>query len=404
MPITTLLFDLDDTLLGNDIHRFVPAYLRQFSAHLAGIIPPQSFVESLLAGSQAMLKNGDPRCTLEEIFNATFYPRVKTPPEKLRPHIESFYTQGFPALRGETTQIPAARDTMGWAFDSGFKVAIATNSLFPRTAILQRLEWAGISADEFPFALIASLEFMRFAKPRPEFFAEILARLDCRPEEVMMIGNEWANDIAPAAVLGIHTFWIAAPDSAPPENHARPVGAGALADFLNWARTPGNIHSLAPLPLTPCAVRAQQAASAAAVLEFTRGVSPEGWRRRPRDDEWSLTEIACHLRDVEIEVNLPRLRKLLEESNLFIPAVESDPWAAARDYRSQSGPAALAAFADARCETLALLDRLAPDEWQRTARHAIFGPTHLQELVALTNEHDRLHLRQMRENLKGPVL
>ncbi|HLB47120.1 MAG TPA: DinB family protein [Anaerolineales bacterium] len=401
MPITALLFDLDDTLLGNDINRFVPAYLQRFSAHLAGVIPPQTFVSSLMAGAQAMLRNDDPRCTLEDVFNEVFYRSVNVSLEQARPHIDSFYAQGFPALRSETAQILAARETMTWAFDSGLKVAIATNALFPRTAILQRLDWAGVSADEFPYALIATLEFMHFAKPKPEYFAEMLAWLDCRPEEVMMIGNEWPNDIAPPATMGIHTYWIAAPGSPPPENHAHPVGTGTLADFLNWARTPGNLASLSPLPATPRSARAQQAASLATMLELTKNVSPKNWRRHPREGEWSLTEIAGHLRDVEIEVNLPRLKTILDESNPFISAVESDPWAVTRDYQSQSGIAALAAFADARRETITLLDRLTPDEWQRPARHAIFGPTHLQELVAFTSEHDRLHLRQMRENIRA---
>jgi len=399
MPITTLLFDLDDTLLGNDIHKFVPAYLRQFSAHAAGLVPPQTFMDSVLAGAQAMLKNGDPRCTLEEVFEDVFYSRVKAPRNELRSLIDSYYEQSFPALRSETALIAAAREIMQWAFGSGLRVAIATNAMFPRAAILHRLEWAGISASEFPYSLVAALDFMHFAKPRPEFFAEVLTRLDCRPEEALMIGNEWPNDIAPAATMGIHTFWIAPAGSPPPQNHARPIGSGTLADFLGWAQESGNMNSLSPLPATPRSVRAQQAASTATILEVAKNVPLEKWSRRPDGDEWSLTEIACHLRDVEIEVNLPRLQKTLDESNPFISAVESDPWAVARDYRSQSGPAALAAFADARCETIALLDRLSPDEWQRSARHAIFGPTHLRELVALTNEHDRAHLRQMREYL-----
>jgi len=60
-----------------------------------------------------------------------------------------------------------------------------------------------------------------------------------------------------------------------------------------------------------------------------------------------------------------------------------------------------ATVANQRDITITLLDRLTPDEWQRPARHAIFGPTHLQELVAFTSEHDRLHLRQMRENIRA---
>jgi FMN phosphatase YigB (HAD superfamily) len=400
MPITTLFFDLDDTLLGNDIEKFIPPYFRSFAAHLSNLVDPQVFINRVLAGTQAMIANRNPRRTLEQVFYDTFYPGLGVTADQITPYINSFYAERFAALQTETSQIPAARQAVQWALESRLRVVVATNALFPRSAVLQRLAWAGVSADEFDYSLITTIEFMHFAKPQPEYYAEVLALTDSRPEEVLMVGNDWLQDITPASVMGIHTYWIA-PDGAPaPANHASPVGSGTLADFLAWARTPGNLSTLAPLPVTPRAVRAHQAASLAAFVESTRHAAAEAWPRRPREGEWSPTEIACHLRDVEIEVNLPRLRKVLDEPNPFISAVESDPWAVARDYQSQSGPAALAAFADARQAKLALLDGLAAEQWQRPARHAIFGPTTLQELVALTVEHDRVHLKQIKENLR----
>jgi FMN phosphatase YigB (HAD superfamily) len=404
MPITTLFFDLDDTLLGNDIEKFIPPYFRSFAAHVSGVVDPQLFIKRVLAGTEAMIANTDPRRTLEQVFYDTFYPGLGVTADQLAPYIDSYYAEQFAGLQNETSPIPAAREAVQWALESGLRVVVATNALFPRSAILQRLAWAGVSADDFNYSLITTIEFMHFAKPQPEYFAEVLALTESRPEEVLMVGNDWLQDITPASEMGIHTFWIAPPNSPLPANHARPVGAGPLADFLNWARTPGNLQSLTPLPASPRGVRAHQAASLAAFVESTRRLPAEAWQQRPREGEWSPTEIACHLRDVELEVNLPRLRKVLAESNPFISAVESDPWALARDYQSQSGPAALADFADARREKIALLDGLSLDQWQRPARHAIFGPTTLQELVALTVEHDRVHLKQIKENLRLSAL
>jgi hypothetical protein len=120
--------------------------------------------------------------------------------------------------------------------------------------------------------------------------------------------------------------------------------------------------------------------------------------------EWSITEIVCHLRDAEVEISLPRLHKVLEEDNPFISAVDADVWAAERNYQAQSGTEAMAAYAEARMETVALLDSLTPEQWQRPARHAVFGPTTLRELVSFTNEHDRLHLKQIKETLKVDML
>lgn len=404
MPITTLLFDLDDTLLGNDINKFIHPYLQLFAAHVANVVEPQQFIGNLLAGTQAMLANNDPRRTLEQSFNEVFYPNLNLVRESFAPHIDSFYTQKYPALQSQTHRIARAYDVIQWAFAEGYKVVIATNALFPSSAILQRLDWAGVSAAAFPYALVTSLEFMHFAKPHPEYFAEILARVDSRPEETLMIGNDWSQDIAPAASLGLHTFWINTSSATSSDNYVQPVGAGSLADFLKWASTPDNLESLTPLPATPTGVRAQQAAALSTLLGLTSGRSTAEWSWQPRDSEWSLTEIACHLRDTEIEIHLPRLQIILNESNPFISAIEADPWAVERNYQAQSGTQAMAAFSEARLIKLAMLDKLALDDWQRPARHAIFGPTTLQELVMFTVEHDRLHLRQVRENLAGVAL
>ncbi|NJN45098.1 MAG: DinB family protein, partial [Anaerolineae bacterium] len=62
----------------------------------------------------------------------------------------------------------------------------------------------------------------------------------------------------------------------------------------------------------------------------------------------------------------------------------------------QDGPEALQDFISHRLNTLALLEFLDDAGWQRPARHAIFGPTTLQEVSQFIAEHDRLHIRQIR--------
>lgn len=402
MPVRTLLFDLDDTLLVNSLDTFLPAYITSLATHLADTlrVPPQTLANELAAGAQAMFANADPGRTLEQAFADHFYPAIHLRPETIQPRIESYYADKFGALRRGTTRIPEARTMMRWAFDSGLEVAIATNAFFPRSAVLQRLDWAGVGIGEFPYSLVTTYEFMHFAKPRPEYFAEMLSWLDRRPDEVLMIGNDWSQDIAPAHALGINTYWIAPRTARPPAGGVSLLaGQGTLAEFFQWARDSNCLDSLPTHPATPRSVRAQQAAFLAVLQTVAAGLTKQQWRRRPAEDAWSITEIVCHLRDVEVEVNHPRLMRIIEESNPFISAVDSDPWATTRQYQTQSGPEALAVFADARRATLALLDQFSSADWVRPARHALFGPTTAQELLTFTNEHDRLHLRQMRGNL-----
>jgi hypothetical protein len=98
---------------------------------------------------------------------------------------------------------------------------------------------------------------------------------------------------------------------------------------------------------------------------------------------------------VEQEVNLQRLQKLSQDQHPFIPGIDTDAWAEQRNYASQDGPQALSDFFTARKASLQLLERLDAHGWQSQARHAIFGPTTLRELVSFIASHDRLHLRQI---------
>lgn len=120
------------------------------------------------------------------------------------------------------------------------------------------------------------------------------------------------------------------------------------------------------------------------------------WKLRPGATEWSLTEIVCHLRDVDQEVNLPRMHSVIEAENPFISAADTDPWATERDYQSQSGPEALKDFIQVREAICRFLEGQPEAIWRRTARHAIFGPTHLAEMVGWILDHDRIHLEQLR--------
>ena len=90
--------------------------------------------------------------------------------------------------------------------DEGYRVVIATNPLFPATAIEQRLDWAGVR--DFPYALVTTMENSHFSKPNPRYYEEILAKIQSAPETTWMIGDNPTNDIIPARTLGLKTWWI----------------------------------------------------------------------------------------------------------------------------------------------------------------------------------------------------
>lgn len=125
------------------------------------------------------------------------------------------------------------------------------------------------------------------------------------------------------------------------------------------------------------------------------------WLRQPTGDGWSLTEVMCHLRDVEREVHQVRFSLLISTENAFLPGVSADEWADERGYCFEDGRAAMRSFVSAREETLLLLKPLGVDAWKRQGRHAFLGHTSMHELLYLVVRHDKLHWQQIGELLKS---
>lgn len=399
--MTVLLLDLDDTLLGNSMDSFLPAYLQALGRRLAVYGDPGPIIQHLLAATRQMTANNRPDRTLAETFDAAFFPALNLPPPDLRRTFEAFYAQDFPALQRLTQTRPEAVPLVKEALRRGYLVGVATNPLFPATAIEQRLAWAGLPPAEVPFALIPSYQTFHFSKPNPAYFAEFLAQLGWPEGPVLMVGDDPELDLLPARALGLAVFWVRPLEQGPAPWHqgGDPPPQGGLADLLPWLdQTPP--EQLQPQLHTPQAILAVLRATPAALDTLCRPYQPDQLTTRPAPAEWAPAEVLCHLRDVEAEVNLPRLRKVLAEDNPFISGQETDSWADQRQYLRQNGRQASQAFIQARIQLLDMLQDLAPSAWQRPARHAIFGPTRLLEMANIIATHDRLHLRQFLCSLK----
>lgn len=390
----TLLLDLDGSLLKNNIDDFLPHYLKLFSSYLAARIDPNLFVNSLLKGTQAMVQNRLPDCTLKEVFDSVFFPLTGTDPEEFQPLADRFYDDFFPSLGKLTEPVPQAVEMVQGAFQKGWQLAVTTNPLFPCKAMLQRLSWAGLSADRFPFRLITSYETFHFAKPDPAYFAESLGLLGWPDDGILVVGDDFERDILPAHTLGLDTYWLKSDTNPMPDLPNTKGGRGELSDLMEWieSRSP---EALEPDYDTPGACLAILRSTPAVLDSLTRSLDGVDWTRKPASGEWSLTEILCHLRDVDREVNLTRLKKVIESKNPFIPGQDTDLWADERGYAQQDGKRAFREFIAARMSLVGLLEQLAPADWDRPVRHAIFGPTRFLELVNIIAAHDRLHLQQV---------
>ena len=225
----TLLFDLDETLLDTNLASFTPAYFQALAQHMADHTAPNNMVRALVAGVNLMYESEDPTHTLQEIFESDFYPNLGVTSDELGEVIEDFYDNVFPTLSRHTSRRPEAVPLIEWASSRGYRIAIATDPLFPRKATYHRLRWAGFDPDRFE--LVSSFEHFHFTKTHPAYYAEVLGRLGWPEGPILMVGNDVERDLIPAHRMGLKTFYIDGVSSTSPGFE---VGRGSLADLRPW--------------------------------------------------------------------------------------------------------------------------------------------------------------------------
>ena len=205
MAITTVLFDLDGTLLPMDQDLFAMTYLKGLAARVAPAgYDPKALMGAIWKGTEAMMVN-DGSCLNEARFWQVFTALMgKTALENM-PYFDAYYREDFDKVREVCGFNPAAREIIDLVKNKGLRPVLATNPFFPAIATHKRVVWAGLQPEDF--AYITTYENSSFCKPNPNYYRELLEKLELRPEECVMVGNDAHEDTA-AAQLGIPVFLL----------------------------------------------------------------------------------------------------------------------------------------------------------------------------------------------------
>ncbi len=393
MPLT-LLIDLDDTFFINPAQSFFQEHTRLLAEHIQPIAKTGSVLTNLQQAYHVMLQKEQLCGTLQDVFVSTFSPGLGLPVEQLLDQVRTYYTDVFPSLKKISSPQPATLSLIERSLHHGWNIVITADPLYPQTAILQRLVWAGLNPNKVPLSLITSSENVHFSKRNPGFYLETMAQIGWPETPVVVI----SRDTSIPSSLGFSTIQLVdeSASQSSPDQHS----AGSLDQIF-----PMLIHIASSQPAfslnSPAALLQALKITPAALESLTRPLLSAARKFRPQSNAWSITEIICHLHDVDRDINLPRLQQILSGTNPFLPGIQSDDWATQRNYQSQNDAAAFNHFCDARSQLTAQLDQLTPAELQLPARHAIFGPTNLQELVGFMVQHDRTHIQQIISNISA---
>jgi hypothetical protein len=118
---------------------------------------------------------------------------------------------------------------------------------------------------------------------------------------------------------------------------------------------------------------------------------PPTWEGIPGERFTALGQ-ACHLRDIEIDGYHVRFGRTLREERPDLASIDSYALAAEKDYEGDDLEMTLARFRKARRETVAMLQVVRPDDWNRKATFAEYGEVSLSGLAHILRSHDLQHL------------
>lgn len=206
MKITTILFDLDGTLLPMDNDEFTKGYFKLLAAKLAPHgYEPKQLVEAILAGTAAMVKN-DGKQSNEAAFWKKFSEIYGEKVVADKPLFDEFYEKDFQKAKELCKVNPKAAIAVHTVKEMGFRVALATNPIFPASATESRIRWAGLEPDEFE--QYTTYENIGYCKPNPDYYREIANRLGVNPEQCLMVGNDVTEDMEAAQKAGMSVFLL----------------------------------------------------------------------------------------------------------------------------------------------------------------------------------------------------
>lgn len=205
MKITTVLFDLDGTLLPMDQDLFVKAYFGGIAKRLAPLgYEPKALIDAIWSGTAAMVKNNG-SVSNERAFWNHFTSLFGEKALDDMPEFDAFYRENFDEISKSCGYSPCAKQVIDLLHRAGIRTVLATNPIFPAIATQKRMRWAGLSPEDF--LLYTTYENARYCKPNPAYYKDILQTLGLSAEECLMVGNDVEEDMI-AQTLGMKVFLL----------------------------------------------------------------------------------------------------------------------------------------------------------------------------------------------------
>lgn len=235
--MNTILFDLDGTLLPIDDKEFERLYFGSMIHHFKDLYGPQEWIDLIWSCTKTMVKDTSLQ-TNETVFFKAMKDRIGDQLDVLVPRFEHFYVHDFDNVRSGVKPSAILKEAIAILKRKGYRLAIATNPMFPKLAIEKRIAWTGLDRQDFDY--VTSFEHNHYCKPQPLFYREVCEQLKVSPQDCLMVGNDATEDMI-AKSIGISTYLLTNHRIQKGEIHFAPDHEGDQDQFLRF------VHALPQL-------------------------------------------------------------------------------------------------------------------------------------------------------------
>lgn len=200
--LKAVLLDLDNTLILFDELTYYEKYFQKLNAFFKDVFTPDELRDRVINGTMGLRHN---KCNSNNLqcFLETFAQGHESERQHFWEQFMTFYREVYDDIEVAVTLPAGLHAGLEQLRQTGLKLVIASNPIFPVTAQEKRVRWGQL--DPGWFNLFTHMENMRYVKPMASYFYQTCDLIGEAPADCLMVGNDPVNDMA-AGRAGLKTY------------------------------------------------------------------------------------------------------------------------------------------------------------------------------------------------------
>lgn len=202
--IKTIIFDLDGTLINLKNDLFIKLYVEGIAKSYQKIRDFELVKKTVETSFSYMVKTVDKRLNLVKFYDK--FNEILDLDGSQNQELEDYFLLNYyPSVKVAISKNENMIKALKVLKEKGYQIILATNPVFPRKATYQRIAWGGLDVEDFDYITLGDSFYS--CKPQPRFYQELLEKLNLKPEECLMVGNDMLEDMV-AATMKMKTYLI----------------------------------------------------------------------------------------------------------------------------------------------------------------------------------------------------